>query len=35
LGSVSRLCMLMSTVQMLWQGDHLSWMVSMQMLPSG
>jgi hypothetical protein len=28
LGSVSMLCMLISTVQMLWQGDHLSCSVS-------
>lgn len=33
-GSVNKLCMLMSMVHTLWQGDHLSWMMSKQMLPS-
>ena len=34
LGSVSRLCMEVRMVETLWQGDHWSWMMSRQMLPS-
>ena len=34
LGSVSRLWMEVRIVETLWQGDHWSWMMSRQMLPS-